>query len=121
MAARGSDSKRRGARRSGRSNPIDDALAKLERDLPRLLRQLRGNVRDMQRQVERARADGEKRWQDAERKLKRDAAQFRGRLEAALARVRGKRKPKAGRASGRGARRTTSRPGGRGKARSRRD
>jgi uncharacterized protein (DUF885 family) len=80
----------------GRANPIDDALARLEREIPRLLRQLRANVRDLQGQVVRARADGEKRWQQAERKLKKDATQIRQRvekkLESAIGRMRGKRK-----------------------------
>ena len=79
-----------------RANPIDDALARLEREIPRLLRQLRANVRDLQGQVVRARADGEKRWQQAERKLKKDATQIRQRvekkLESAIGRMRGKRK-----------------------------
>lgn len=79
-----------------RANPIDDALARLEREIPRLLRQLRANVRDLQGQVVRARADGEKRWQRAERKLKQDATQIRQRvekkLEGAIGRMRGKRK-----------------------------
>lgn len=80
----------------GRANPIDDALARLERDIPRLLRQLRSNVRDLQDQVVRARADGEKQWKKAERKLKQDASQIRRRvekkLESAIGRMRGKRK-----------------------------
>ena len=89
-------------KRSG-SNPIDDALARLERDIPRLLRQLRTNVQDLQGQVDRARADGEKRWRDAERKIKKDAAELRQkletRLEGAVGRIRGKAKAKAGKAS----------------------
>jgi len=79
-----------------RANPNDDALARLEREIPRLLRQLRANVRDLQGQVVRARADGEKRWQQAERKLKKDATQIRQRLEkkleSAIGRMRGNRK-----------------------------
>jgi len=70
------------------ANPIDDALARLERDIPRLLRQLRSNVKDLKGQVDRARADGEKRWREAERKVKRDAAQLRQRLEKAIGRMR---------------------------------
>ena len=64
-----------------RANPIDDALARLERDIPKLLRQLRTNVQDLQSQVDRARADGEQRWRDAERKIKNDATQLRQNLE----------------------------------------
>jgi len=82
---------RRGARRSGRkANPIDEALARLERDIPRLLRQLRSNMRELQTQVDRARADGEKRWKLAEGKLKKDAARLRQGLESAIGRVRGR-------------------------------
>ena len=80
----------------GRANPIDDALARLEREIPRLLRQLRSNVRDLQGQVVRARADGEKQWKKAELRLKQDATQIRRRvekkLESAIGRMRGKRK-----------------------------
>ncbi len=78
---------RRGSAKS--ANPIDDALARLERDLPRLLRQLRGNVQDLQKQVDRARADGEKRWRSAERKIKQDAAALRKRVEDSIGRMRG--------------------------------
>lgn len=74
---------------SARGNPIDAALARLERDIPRLLRQLRSSVQDLHRQVARARSDGEKRWQTAERKLKQDANRLRSRLEGAIGRVRG--------------------------------
>ncbi len=80
----------------GRANPIDDALARLERDIPKLLRQLRRNVQDLQRQVARARTDGEKRWQKAEHKIKQDANRLRSRLEGAIGRIRGSRKAKPG-------------------------
>ena len=90
---------------SARGNPIDDALARLERDIPRLLRQLRRNVQDLQRQVARARSDGEKRWQTAERKLKQDANRLRSRLEGAIGRVRGGRRAKPGRPARGGPRR----------------
>ncbi len=79
-----------------RANPIDDALARLERDIPKLLRQLRRNVQDLQRQVARARTDGEQRWLKAERKLKQDANRIRTRLEGAIGRMRGSRKAKPG-------------------------
>lgn len=88
MASRKSTT--RGGKRRGKrsSNPIDDALARLERDIPRLLRQLRSNVKDLKGQVDRARTDGEKRWREAERKVKRDATQLRQRLEKAIGRMR---------------------------------
>ena len=79
-----------------RANPIDDALARLERDIPNLLRQLRTNVQDLQSQVDRARADGEQRWRDAERKIKNEATQLRQNLEkrfaGAVGRIRAKGK-----------------------------
>lgn len=79
----------------GRAKTLDDALARLERDIPKLLRQLRRNVQELQRQVDRARTDGEKRWQKAERKIKQDATRLRSRLEGAIGRIRGPRKAKA--------------------------
>ncbi|MFO0690989.1 MAG: hypothetical protein U0900_19990 [Myxococcota bacterium] len=121
MASRKSGTKG-GARRTGRkANPIDDALARLERDIPRLLRQLRSNVRELQTQVDRARADGEKRWRLAEGKLKKDAARLRRGLESAIGRVRSRGKATRGKTTraggaagksarpGQGARRGTSR------------
>jgi len=109
MASRKSTTKG-GARRSGRkANPIDEALARLERDIPRLLRQLRSNMRELQTQVDRARADGEKRWKLAEGKLKKDAARLRQGLESAIGRVRG-RGTSARKTSGRSAGKTAARP-----------
>jgi len=85
------------------ANPIDDALARLERDIPRLLRQLRNNVQKLQGQVDQARADGDQRWRDAERKVKKDAAMLRAhlktRLESAIGRIRGEGKPAKSKAS----------------------
>jgi hypothetical protein len=86
-------------RKTTRAHPIDDALARLERDIPRLLRQLRTSVKDLRTQVERARSDGEKRWAEAERKVKRDAAQLRQRLERAIGRMRGGAKAAKARAA----------------------
>jgi len=86
-------SPRKSTRRAKRSaNPIDDALARLERDVPRLLRQMRSNVKVLHGQVGRARSDGEKRWKEAERKIKKDATQLKQRLEKAIGRMRGKAK-----------------------------
>lgn len=88
MATRKKSSSRKAPAKKRSANPIDDALARLERDIPRLLRQLRGNVKDLKDQVDRARTDGEKRWRDAEKKVKRDATQLRQRLEKAIGRMR---------------------------------
>lgn len=88
MAARKKSSSRKAPGKKRSANPIDDALARLERDIPRLLRQLRGNVKDLKGQVDRARTDGENRWREAERKVKRDATQLRQRLEKAIGRMR---------------------------------
>lgn len=102
MASRASKTKA-GTRRSARkTNPIDEALARLERDIPRLLRQLRSNVRELQTQVDRARADGEKRWRLAEGKLKKDATRLRKGLESAIGRVRGRGKAARGKGAGAG-------------------
>ena len=117
----GTSTKRGSPRASSRRrNPIDDALARLERDVPRLLRQLRSSVQDLHRQVARARSDGEKRWQKAERKLKQDASRLRARLEGAIGRVRGARSAKPSGPT-RGSRRSATAPkprkSGRGRAR----
>lgn len=111
MASRKSGTKG-GAKRGGRkTNPIDDALARLERDIPRLLRQLRSNMRELQTQVDRARADGEKRWKLAEGKLKKDAARLRQGLESAIGRVRGRgRGTSARKTSGRSPAKAAARP-----------
>jgi hypothetical protein len=118
MASKASRSKGSAKKGKRRANPIDDALARLERDIPRLLRQLRTHVKDMQKQVDRARADGEKRWRMAEDKIKEDAARVRERLETTIDRVRGRvktasrkpgRKPaKAGGAKARATRKSTT-------------
>ncbi|MBY0401151.1 hypothetical protein K2X89_12710 [Myxococcota bacterium] len=100
MASRASKAKGGTRRSTRRTSPIDDALARLERDIPRLLRQLRSNVRELQTQVDRARADGEKRWRLAEGKLKKDAARIRQGLESAIGRVRGGGKAARAKVSG---------------------
>jgi hypothetical protein len=120
MASRKSKAKSGARRGTRKANPIDDALARLERDIPRLLRQLRSNVRELQVQVDRARADGEKRWRLAEGKLKKDAARIRQGLETAIGRVRGGGKPARGKASQGTAKapaRTARRAGGGGRKR----
>ena len=58
--------KKKTARKSSRgvrsgADAIDSALASLEKEIPRLVRQLRGNLRDLEKQAEKARRDGEKR------------------------------------------------------------
>lgn len=100
MAARKKPS-RKAAPGKRNANPIDEALARLERDIPRILRQLRSNVREMQKQVDRARADGEKRWREAERKIKQDAGVLRTRLERAIGRVSGSARKVKARVAGR--------------------
>jgi hypothetical protein len=113
MASRASKTKAGTRRGTRKANPIDDALARLERDIPRLLRQLRSNVRELQTQVDRARADGEKRWRLAEGKLKKDAARLRQGLESAIGRVRGRGKAARGKGARAGsAAGKTSRTGG---------
>jgi hypothetical protein len=111
MASRAKSSRSGTPRKKKGASPIDDALARLEREIPKLLRQLRTNMRDLQRQVDRARSDGEKRWREAERKIKQDAAKLRTTLGSAVDRMRGRGKParKAKPKSPRPARKTTRR------------
>jgi hypothetical protein len=68
---------------------IDGGLRDLERRLPPNLRgpirDLRANLKALQKQVEKARADREERWKRLEAQIRRDAASALRRLEKAVA------------------------------------
>lgn len=64
---------------------FDDSLRSLEKQLgptaARRVRELRNNVRSLERQVDRARADAEKRLRNAETQIRKDAVKMLRRLE----------------------------------------
>ena len=63
-------------------------LARLKRQLPaplsRMLRDLLANLREAQRQLEKARAERDVRWQKLQTQLRRDAARLLRQLEKAV-------------------------------------
>ena len=86
MAAR----KKSAARRAGSRarDALEESLRQLEKQLPfdlqRLVRQLRANLKDLQTQLERMRADREGRWNRMQLQVRRDAARLFRRLEKAV-------------------------------------
>ena len=86
MATRGK-SNGRGARDRAR-DALEDSLHQLERQLPknlsRLVKQLRGNLKSLQTQVERLRAERDQRWSRLQTQVRRDAAKLFRRLEKAI-------------------------------------
>jgi hypothetical protein len=84
---------------------IDAGLRDLEKRLPANLRgpvrDLRANLKALQKQVDKARADREERWRRLEAQIRRDAASALRRLEKAVAgstkKVAPKKKKKAAR------------------------
>ena len=67
---------------------FEDSLRQLEKRLPENLasvaRELRRNVKDFQRQIDRARKEREDRWNRIETQIRRDAARVLRRLEKAV-------------------------------------
>jgi hypothetical protein len=67
---------------------FDDSLRQLEQRLPKNLasvaRDLRRNLADLQRQIDRARKEREDRWYRIESQIRRDAAKLLRRLEKAV-------------------------------------
>jgi len=98
------------ARRRSRMD-WDRNLAKLERQLPaplsRMLRDLIKNLREAQRQLEKARAERDARWQKLQTQLRSDAARLLRQLEKAVEPPRQKTRRARPRKSGR-ARRSAS-------------
>ena len=86
MATRGR-SKGRGARDRAR-DALEESLHRLEKQLPknlsRMVKQLRANLKSLQTQVERLRAQGDLRWSRLQTQVRRDAARVFRRLEKAI-------------------------------------
>ena len=95
-----------GARDRAR-DALEESLRQLERQLPknlsRLVHQLRANLRTLQTQLERLRADREERWNRLQTQVRRDAARIFRRLEKAV-------EPKQARRTARGGKRAAARP-----------
>jgi len=72
---------------------LDDSLRQLEKRLPKNLasvaRDLRRNLKEFQRQIDRARKEREDRWNRIEDQIRRDAARVLRRLEKAVEPQRG--------------------------------
>ena len=89
-------------------------LARLRRQLPaplsRMLRDLLNNLREAQRQLEKARAERDVRWQKLQTQLRSDAARLLRQLEKAVEPPRRKTRRARPRKSGR-ARRSGPTPG----------
>lgn len=91
MTARKISTRRRTARRksSGLPPTAAEALTQLERRLPRNLRgmvkDLRKNLGDLQKQVDKARADRDARWRKIETQVRRDTVRLLRRIEKAVA------------------------------------
>jgi TolA-binding protein len=67
---------------------LEDSLHQLEKQLPknlsRMVKQLRANLRTLQSQIERLRADRDQRWTRLQTQVRRDAAKLFRRLEKAV-------------------------------------
>ncbi len=87
MATRKTNKKKTGRRSSSRE-ALAETLDRLERDLPpnfaRALQQIRRRLVEFEKQIEKGRADRERRWNRAETQLRRDLARLIGRLEKAV-------------------------------------
>ncbi len=105
MAARKKIKKKTGRRSSSRE-ALAETLDRLERDLPpnfaRALQQIRRSLVQLEKQIDKGRADGERRWNRAETQLRRDLARLIGRLEKAVEpRPAARKKKKTSKASAR--------------------
>jgi hypothetical protein len=83
--------KKAGKTRAKRKTPreaFDANLKSLEKQLPPRLakgvRELRKNMKDLERQIDKARADRQARWHDLETQIRKDAAKALRRLEQAI-------------------------------------
>ena len=114
MASR-SRSTGRGARERAR-DALEDSLHQLEKQLPknlsRMVRQLRANLRTLQSQIERLRADRDARWTRLQTQVRRDAAQLFRRLEKAVEPKRASRQTRASRPTAKKRGRSSSRASG---------
>jgi hypothetical protein len=114
MASRGK-SNGRGARERAR-DALEDSLHQLEKQLPknlsRMVRQLRANLRALQSQIERLRADRDARWTRLQTQVRRDAARLFRRLEKAVEPKPASRQTRASRPATKKRARSASRAGG---------
>ena len=89
MAAKQSSTKSTRPKRSSPGDALDDGLRQLEKQLPKNLaggvKELRKNLRDLQRQIDKARKERDDRWQKLENQIRKDAARALRRLEKAVA------------------------------------
>ena len=90
MTARQKSTREPAARRSSRRpSTASEALSQLERQLPKnlrgLVRDLRKNLGDLQKQVDKARTDRDERWRKIESQVRRDTVRLLRRIEKAVA------------------------------------
>lgn len=96
------------------TDTLSDSLQQLERRVPQNLRptvrQLRRGLRDLQKQLERARAERDARWTRIETQVRKELASFLRRIEKAVepSTARGTTRKKASRRKASGARRKKS-------------
>ena len=87
MATRKTAKKKTGPKSSSRE-ALTETLDRLQRELPpnlsRALQQIRRNLLELEKQIEKARADRERRWSRAEVQLRGDLARLIRRLEKAV-------------------------------------
>ena len=100
---------RKTARKKTGAMRVSDSLDRLERELPsnlaQLVRQVRRGLNDMEKQLEKARSDGERRWSKIETRLRSDTARLLRKLEKAVeppkrTRKKPPPKPQSGEAAG---------------------
>jgi hypothetical protein len=92
QAARAKTARKKATSRKSASDrawaAFDDSLQQLEKRLPKNLvgvaHDLRRNLKDFQRQIDKARKEREDRWNRIESQLRRDAARMLRRLEKAV-------------------------------------
>jgi len=89
--------KKKPARRTARQ-AFEANLKSLEKQLPsglgRSVRDLRKNMRDLERQIDKARGDREKRWHELETQVRKDAAKLLRKVEHAIEPPKAKKKKK---------------------------
>jgi hypothetical protein len=101
MAAKKKVAKKKAKKKPARSprDAFDANLKSIQDQLPpalaRRVRDLRKSMRDLEKGIDKARADREKRWHHLETSIRKDAAQVLRRLEHAIEPAKPKRKKKA--------------------------
>jgi hypothetical protein len=91
--------KKKKVKKKGARDAFDANLKSVQDQLPpalaRRVRDLRKSMRDLEKGIDKARADREKRWHQLETSIRKDAAQVLRRLEHAIEPPKPKRKKKA--------------------------